>query len=357
MSQVYIAGFGLASTLASDLAATLQQPLKPQQPAMRQLEGYADPVPYFAIAQASSEPLPPSWYARCRMLVRSVIAESGCSSRTGALYLASASINLGAIEAGEDYAVNLPGFLDELAAMLEWQGPVFWINTACTSGLNALMAARDGINAGLFDEAIVLGVELENRLTLAGFAGMQLLSSDRSRPFATDRNGLVLGEAVAALRLSRAPSRWRIAGGAQVIDSSQASGASVAAYLTMLEQTLARAQLTPEEIQLVKVQAAGSPANDAIEAQALNQFFAPVPALISLKPLLGHTLGASGAAELALLLSLIERDQWPTPDTAALDPQLNIALADKRPSARYILACNLGFGGSHSALAIEDRGR
>jgi 3-oxoacyl-[acyl-carrier-protein] synthase-1 len=76
--------------------------------------------------------------------------------------------------------------------------------------------------------------------------------------------------------------------------------------------------------------------------------------LLSLKPLIGHTLGASGAAEIALLLAMLEQQQWP--DLAAeTEPESGLQLAAERPlQIRHILACILGFGGSHSCIAIED---
>jgi 3-oxoacyl-[acyl-carrier-protein] synthase-1 len=349
MKQIYIAGFGLASSLGANLTEAIQQLHQPTGPKQRTLKGVDHPLPYFAIHQPA-----PTWYARCASLVRQVAAETGSINRTGALYIASASVYAGAMESGEPHAANLPAFLAELADMLDWQGPVHLINTSCTSSLNALLAARDAMLAGAVDDALIIGLELENRLTLAGFAGMKLLSDTAGRPFSANRNGLVLGEAVAALRLSKQPGRWRIAGGAQVIDSSQLSGASAVACQAMLEQTLADAQLHPHQIDLIKVQAAGSVINDAVEARALADSFATVPALLSLKPLIGHTLGASGAAEIALLLAMLEQQEWPD-GAAAVEPESGVRLAAQRPAhIRHILACILGFGGSHSCIAIED---
>ncbi len=184
------------------------------------------------------------------------------------------------------------------------------------------------------------------------------MSKTGSKPFATERDGLVLGEALAVLRLSAKAGRWRLAGGAQVIDSSQASGASTRAYHAMLEQTLMDNGLSVSDISLIKVQAAGSIPNDAVEALALVDFFEqraiPLPALLSLKPLLGHTLGASGAAEIALLMKILEQGQWPD-QVQETDTSLNVRLAKEKPmNVNTVLACILGFGGSHSCVVIQD---
>lgn len=361
MRNVYLNGWGLASSLGVNLKQALENLHAPPGAQQRAILGLEQSFPYFAIASTGG-----SWHERCASLLRSVVAEAGGVPRNGAIYLASSSLNVGALEKNETHDKNIPDFLAHLAQILDWQGPIYWVNTACTSSLNALLMARTAISNASIDEAIVIGFELENQLSIAGFAGMQLLSKTTSKPFATERDGLVLGEAVAVLRLSALPNRWRLAGGAQVIDSSQASGASTAAYQAMLEQTLADGDLSASDIALIKVQAAGSVPNDAVEADALVDFFArlaiPIPALLSLKPLLGHTLGASGAAEIALLLTLLEQTQLPTQlptlwpaQSNETDASLQVKLATEKPlHINAILACILGFGGSHTCIAIKD---
>lgn len=119
----------------------------------------------------------------------------------------------------------------------------------------------------------MLGAEPDNRFTVAGFGAMQLLSPDGARPFGAGRDGLVLGEAFAALQLRTRPARWRIAGGANIVDGSNPAGNEAGAVRAVCEAALAQAGLRPRDIGLVKVQAAGSPGNDAVEAQALRALF------------------------------------------------------------------------------------
>src|SRR5690606_27563549 len=142
-------------------------------------------------------------------------------------------------------------------------------------------------------DALVLGVEFKNQLTLDGFTALQLLSSGHSQPFGVDRDGLVLGEAVAALRLTtREPSLWQMLGGANVVDGRQPTSASASAVVGMYQSALTQCGLAAEAIDLIKVQAAGSPGNDAVEAQGLRDMFPVIPPLVSLKPAIGHTMGA-----------------------------------------------------------------
>lgn len=359
MTDVFIQGFGLCSCLGMDLVEAVKTNLAPPQPQRRAVNGLDHPLPYLPINTtdaASALEDSECWWQRCETLVRSALVQAGCCDTSAILFLASSTANVGAVAVADDPHSEMQGFLDRFKTMLQWQGPVVWINTACTSSLNALLQAQQSIVAGNAESAVVLGFELENKLCIAGFAGMQLLDADRAKPLAKDRAGLVLGEAVAAIRLAKTPSRWRLLGGAQVVDSSQLSGASESAYTQMLQQVFTQTQLSPQQFALIKLQAAGSPSNDAVEAQALHANFDPLPALISLKSLLGHTLGASGAAEIALLLALLEGNRWPNVrlPAEALDSDLGINFASAAPvSIQNLLLCNLGFGGSHACVALQ----
>ena len=219
----------------------------------------------------------------------------------------------------------------------------------------AILAALRRIRSGAGTEALVLGMEVFNRFSSAGFGAMQLLDPESPRPLAADRAGLVLGEAVAALHLGSTPARWRIRGGANLIDGSNPAGATRSAITRMAGQALADSGLAPADVDLIKLQAAGSPHNDAEEIAGLKAAFPALPALLTLKTRIGHTLGASGAAELALLCACLESGRWPGPTGTGPDPALDVRLADAAPArVRILLANILGFGGGHAAVVLED---
>lgn len=319
-------------------------------------------------------PLPPMagpWQQRLAQAVRAVVAQTGFAPTPGTpLFLASSSLDIGYEEeqaraggAGHgNFMGDLHSFADAVVHALAWPGPVFCFSSACTSAVQALLAARDWLCAGesdAGDDALLLAVEMDNLFTPAGFGGLQLLSPDRARPFAAARNGLVLGQAVAALHLRRAPTRWRLSGAANVVDGSQPTGAVPEAIVAAARSALAEAGCTAQDVALVKPQAAGSPGNDAAEAQALQAIFGPaVPPMIGFKPWIGHGMGASAAAELALLMHGLEEGIWPAelPADAQPDPALGLAWAtpERHPDApRRVLFHTIGFGGGHSALVVE----
>lgn len=347
MRPVYLAGSGLACALG------LNQPTSAAALGSEKATvSISASFPYRAITD-----VPGDWNERARVLIQQVALEAGAQhARAGALFIATSSFDIGAVEQGAqalevmDYAV----FADKVAAWLQWTGPVMVVSTACTSSLNALMAAHALLRSGEAQEALVLGVELKNQLTLEGFAALQLLSPSHSQPFGADRDGLVLGEAVAALRLStRQPSPWQMLGGANVVDGRQPTSASVAAVVAMYQRALNECGLAAQDIDLIKVQAAGSPVNDAVEAQGLREVFPVLPPLVSLKPALGHTMGASGAAEIALLMACLAQNAWPAcADT--VDDALGVHCAAHPPEAvRRVMASILGFGGGHATVVLE----
>jgi len=352
-TPVYISGRGLACGLAATLDAALATLAEGGvAPGRLDLAGGFG-CPYFALDQDVQA----TWTERARRWVLQVAGESGAlaGDRRGALFVASSSMDIGARENTGQFDGSFDDFVQTVSAWLAWEGPVFSVSTACTSGLNALLCAQAAMGQGLVPDALVLGIELRSRVTPGGFLGMQLLSPTRARPMGRARDGMVLGEAVAALHLTHRPSRWRLAGGANHVDGRDAAGAALAAVETTCREALRRSGVEAQEVALVKLQAAGSPANDATEIQALHRLFGlQMPALMSLKGTIGHTLGAAGVAELALLTGCLESGAWPAID-GDIDPALGAILASRPPRiARYLLANIFGFGGGHAAVVLED---
>ncbi|UCV13369.1 beta-ketoacyl synthase N-terminal-like domain-containing protein [Quatrionicoccus australiensis] len=315
--------------------------------------------PYFALNLPES-----AWQARAEQAMHALAAQLGPLDEKTPLFIASSSFQMGQFEAAGS-PFELPpacaAFSRQLADWLGLNGSCYSFSTACTSGFSALDAARSLIAAGLIDDAVVLGVELANNSTLAGFAAMELLSRSTARPFDVRRDGLVLGEAVAAVRLSAQPATWRIAGLRTGLDAYSTTGpdpdGGPIAALTV--DCLQEAKMPAGDIELVKLQAAGSPGTDLAEANALRRVFRErMPPLLSLKPYLGHTLGASGIAELVALLACLDAEQIPaTAGFAESDPEIALKPTVVR-SNTYIeraLLQLIGFGGGLASLIVERR--
>lgn len=359
MRPVYLHGRGLVSSLGANLPQAVAAIVAGGKAPQRISLAGGTVWPYFGIEYPGADCSGANWRARARQLVRAAMREAGLEScpescKDAPLFIATSSFDIGAIETGQGQLRGCDRFAEEVAAWLGWKGEIYLVSSACVSSLQAMLAAQRLIGGDHADEAVVLGIELFNRFSLSGFAAMQLLTPGTPTPLGAGRDGIALGEAVAALHLSGRPARWRLCGGSNIVDGRDPTGAIPQTVSRMCDQALASCGLAAADIDLIKLQAAGSPANDQNELAGLAASFDPLPPLVTLKAALGHTLGASGAAEIALLLACLEANIWPHLNYR-LDPELRAGLADARPEAvRYLLADILGFGGGHTAVILED---
>jgi 3-oxoacyl-[acyl-carrier-protein] synthase I len=316
-----------------------------------------------AAALQSAWPAGHGWMRRAQAIATSVAAalrkKAGLNEEEwGGMpcFVGSSSHFIGAHEEQPGQELGPPvEFAAQLARCFGVSGPVMAVNTACTSGLTALGLARDRVEAGACAHALVLGVELANRLSALGFTALGLLSPTQARPCDRGRDGLALGEAFGAVIVSGAGD-WRIAGFAAAIDPS---GLATPAPNESVIARAMRAALDAagwREIDLLKLQAGGSPSGDLAEARAVHGVFRSTPRhLVSFKGEIGHTLGASGPAELALLLDALSRGVVPaTAGFRRPDPELGL---EPRPgdgsAVRRILFNLAGFGGHVASLALE----
>jgi len=356
---VYLAGRGLLCAAGNSPGAVATALWAGQSLAGKRRLGERE-FPYFPMSLPEG-----NWLARAEQGIRQLAGQLGPLADGTALFIASSSFQIGHFEelgAPFDLPAASAAFSRRIADWLGLAGPCYSFSNACTSGFSALDAARSLIAAGQIDEALVLGFELANTSTLAGFAAMELLSHSQARPLDVRRDGLVLGEALAAVRLSARPATWRIAGLRTGIDAYSTTGPDPDGepIAAVTAACLTEAGRQAGEIDLVKLQAAGSPGTDLAEANALRRIFRDhMPPLLSLKPYLGHTLGASGVAELVALLACLDAEQIPaTAGFAESDPEIALKPTVVR-SNTYVeraLLQLIGFGGGLGSLIIERRG-
>jgi len=316
--------------------------------------------PYFALPLNEAD-----WMRRAEQAIRQIAGQLGPSSPETPLFVASSSFQVGHFEqlgAPFDLPFAAASFSQKISEWMGLSGARYSFSNACTSGFSALDAARSIIATGLIDDAIVLGVELANDSTLAGFATMELLSRTAGRPFDARRDGLVLGEAVAAVHLRAKPATWRIAGLRTGLDGYSTTGPNPdgSRIADVAVDCLNEANLKAADIELIKLQAAGSPGTDLAEANALRSVFGQqMPPLLSLKAALGHTLGASGMAELAALLACLDADKIPaTAGFTKVDPEIALFPMVDRSTAHIerALLNLIGFGGGLASLIVERQG-
>jgi 3-oxoacyl-[acyl-carrier-protein] synthase-1 len=144
------------------------------------------------------------------------------------------------------------------------------------------------------------------------------------------------------------------------IDAASVTGPAPGgeAMAATMRSAMDQARWQPGDVHLIKLQAAGSPLSDLAEARAVRALFTPPPQLASLKGAIGHTLGASGPAELALLLGALSRGRVPpTWGYEVYDEAIGLAPSDGAAGeVRRVLFNLSGFGGSVMTLALERAG-
>jgi 3-oxoacyl-[acyl-carrier-protein] synthase-1 len=344
MRPIFIAAMGHASALGLSAASAGAVALAERPcPAWRDLPDGR--YPWFTLPLSEA-----AWMERARRALALVGDElaAGCARTELAalpLFVGSSAQATGEVEARARLSgrVNMSPsesiaiFSHEVAAVFGAAAPPWLFSTACTSGFAALEAACALIGTGETNEALALGVEFDCDTTLAGFASLGLLAHGE------EEDGLILGEAVAGLRLTARPcGAWRIAACRLSLDEHSVTtpapdGAPIAANLAA---ALADAGLTAADIDLLKPHRGRLAATDEAEAAALRQVFGErLPPEITFKRHFGHTLGACGPAELTALLAVLA-----TPAGQA---------HYGRP--RHVLLNVVGFGGSLATVIVSRR--
>jgi 3-oxoacyl-[acyl-carrier-protein] synthase-1 len=232
-------------------------------------------------------------------------------------------------------------------------------STACTSSANALLSAHRLLKAGVISHAFVMGVEFFNRTTLLGFHGLSLISaSGRLSPFEARRDGLILGEGCGLLMLSATKkSDISLCGGATATDNHNLTAAngdgSTIAHVMGL--ALDNCELQASQLKGIKLHGTASLMNDEAEAAGIRMLQRPLPPLFALKPYIGHTLGACGVLEAALVYGCLRRGRLPgNAASGPTDERLGVSLlpAPRTADAGYYALNYFAFGGNNTCLIL-----
>jgi 3-oxoacyl-[acyl-carrier-protein] synthase-1 len=376
MAGAYIRGVGLASALGLDAATAVSALLqRVARPSIARLDGLAEPLAlnYYRIPD-DAELFDPERLGRLLpQVVRAAVASLEESERrTLPVFVGSSCFSVGLAEAeyatalahDKGTAVSMPRCDYDYPARLACEalgsgGETWAYNTACSSSANALLGALNLLESGVYRHALVLGVECANRISLAGFSGLQVLA-EQVQPFDAARRGMVLGEGLGAVLLSAepVPGALRMLGGANNCDTHNVTtanpdGRSVAEVLRL---ALGCTGTDAADVRAIKLHGTGSLSGDQAEVAGLVQVFPKMPPLSGLKGYIGHSLGACGVVELVLFVGALQRGLIPaTAGFSTPDPALDLRpLTGPGPAqvGRYLLN-HFGFGGNNTVLVLE----
>lgn len=265
----------------------------------------------------------------------------------------------GALPAGFDYEHTQDMFsaASFVRAALGLRGPAFTVSTACASSAKCFIDAHHLIESGVCDAAVVGGVDSLCRMTLQGFAALDLISDAPCRPCDADRQGISIGEAAGFALLEREGEGIALLGYGATSDGYHMSSPHPegAGAIGAMRAALGSAGLAPDAIDYINLHGTGTRANDAMEDLAVSEVFGADTPCSSTKGWSGHTLGACGILE-AVIAGLCIRHGFIPGCLAveAVDPAFRsrVAVANEGRPVRRVLSNSFGFGGINCSLIL-----
>ncbi|MFE9044921.1 beta-ketoacyl-[acyl-carrier-protein] synthase family protein [Streptomyces sp. NPDC012421] len=256
------------------------------------------------------------------------------------------------------------------------RGPVQTVSTGCTSGLDAVGYAFHTIQEGRADVCIAGASDSPiSPITMACFDAIKATSPDNddpehaSRPFDNNRKGFVMGEGAAVLVLedyehARARgahvyceiSGYATFGNAYHMTGLTGEGVEMS---RAIDSALDQARIDPTRVDYVNAHGSGTRQNDRHETAAVKRSLgahAYDTPMSSIKSMVGHSLGAIGAIEVAAcVLALKHQVVPPTANYETPDPECDLDYVPRTARSRKlgnVLSVGSGFGGFQSAVLL-----
>jgi minimal PKS ketosynthase (KS/KS alpha) len=264
----------------------------------------------------------------------------------------------------------------EVAEDLGARGPVQTVSTGCTSGLDAVGHAFHLVQEGRADVIVAGAADSPiSPITVACFDAIKATSTRNddpahaSRPFDADRDGFVLGEGAAVLLLEE----WEHARARGAVIHCELRGFATfgnAYHMTGLtaegremseaiDHALAEARIDRGCVDYVNAHGSGTKQNDRHETAAVKRSLgerARTVPMSSIKSMVGHSLGAIGAIELAACALALKHDVVPpTANYETPDPDCDLDYVPRtarETPLRSVLSVGSGFGGFQSAVVL-----
>jgi len=270
---------------------------------------------------------------------------------------------------------NMPAA--HLALLTGARGPTRSCLTACAASTQAVGEATMMIRKGDADVMIAGGAHsMIHPLGVTGFNRLTALSTRNdspetaSRPFTASRDGFVLGEGAAVLILESLTSAQKR--GAEVLAEVIGYGSSSDAFrvtdmhdegrgaVQAITAALTDAGISYKDVDYINTHGTSTAENDSIETKAIKAVFkeeAKNTPASSVKSMLGHLIGAAGAAELiTCVLAIRDNIIPPTMNLNDPDPQLDLDYVPNEPRKSDVnVAMNesFGFGGQNNVVIIK----
>ncbi len=239
--------------------------------------------------------------------------------------------------------------------------------SACTSSAHAIVYAYQLVASGICERVIAGGADTLSYMTYYGFNALSAMTHSGCKPFAKDRDGMVLGEGAAFIVLENMESACRrnaeplleILGTGQSSDAHHITGPHPKGDGAYQAMTLAirDACINRSDIGYINAHGTGTMANDFSEAIAIERVFnGACPPVSSTKAHTGHILGGCGALETIISGLTIKNGFIPqTLNTIELAPEMNLNLILAKPLKSNIsraMTNSFAFGGNNVSIIL-----
>jgi minimal PKS ketosynthase (KS/KS alpha) len=275
------------------------------------------------------------------------------------------------------YQALLPSTIAaEVAVRFGAGGPAAVISTGCTAGIDAVGYGHQLIQDNEADVVLAGAAEAGvSRLNMSSFDPIGATSTRNdapataSRPFDLKRDGFVMGEGGAVIVLEER-NRARDRGAHVYSEITGYASRSNAFHMTGLRpdglemaeaigDALRQGATVARDVDYVNAHGSGTRQNDVHETAAIKRALgahAHTVPVSSIKSMVGHSLGAIGAIEIAACLLAIEHGVIPpTANLTARDPECDLDYTPRcaRDCAVDVALCTgSGFGGFQSAIVM-----
>ncbi len=256
-------------------------------------------------------------------------------------------------------------------------GPSFGLSSACATGSHALATALHMLRSGLVEVAFVGAAEaclspgsVEPYQALRALSSRDVDPKRASCPFDRERDGFVIAEGAGILLLETeaharargAPILAELAGAAMTCDAHHITACAPNGGEAARAMRLATADagLDITDIDYVSAHGTSTPLNDPAETRALKTALGDrayeVP-VSSIKSMIGHTLGASGAVQaVAAVKTLNDGILPPTINLDHPDPECDLDYVPneaREVRVKTLLSNSFGFGGQNGVLVFR----
>ncbi|WP_340557506.1 beta-ketoacyl-[acyl-carrier-protein] synthase family protein [Streptomyces sp. GSL17-111] len=235
--------------------------------------------------------------------------------------------------------------------------------TACAAGNYAIGYGYDAIRSGDVEYALCGGADALCRKTFTGFYRLGTIAPERCQPFDINRQGILTGEGAGVLLMESLESA--LARGARIYAEVLGYGLNCDAYHPVapnqdsvarcMQLALDDAEVKPSEVDFISAHGTGTKANDVTEAAAIRRVFGDEPPrTVSIKSMIGHSMGAASAlASIACALAITEGFIPPTINHVETDPECAVDCVPNQAveaDLRVVQNNGLAFGGNNSVV-------